>query len=52
MEWPAYEICSKLTASERRHWRSSGVFIVNFEQISYIFLVFPSEFQLGFDDSY
>ena len=26
---------------ERRHWRSSGVSIVNFEHISYIFLVFP-----------
>ena len=30
------EICSKSTikTSDRRHWRSSGVFIVNFEQIS------------------
>ena len=30
------EICSKLTikTSERRHWRRSGVFIVNFEHIS------------------
>ena len=30
------EICSKLTikTSERRHWRLSGVFIVNFEHIS------------------
>ena len=29
------EICSKLTLKtvERRHWRRSGVFIVNFEQI-------------------
>ena len=28
-----YEICSKLTikTTERRHWRRSGVFIVNFE---------------------
>ena len=25
---------------ERRHWRRSGVFIVNYEQISHIFLVF------------
>ena len=30
------EICSKSTikTSEQRHWRGSGVFIVNFEQIS------------------
>ena len=30
------EICSKLITKipERRHWRRSGVFIVNFEQIS------------------
>ena len=30
------EICSKLTIKtpERRHWRRSGVFIVNFEHIS------------------
>ena len=29
------EICSKLTIKtpERRHWRRSGVFIVNFEQV-------------------
>ena len=27
------EICSKLTISERRHWRRSGSFIVNFEHI-------------------
>ena len=35
------EICSKLTikTSERRHWRRSGVFIVNFEQILHIALV-------------
>ena len=25
---------------ERRHWRRSGVFIVNFEHISYLVLVF------------
>ena len=25
---------------ERRHWRCSGVFIVNFEHISYLALVF------------
>ena len=30
------EICSKLTikTSKQHHWRRSGVFIVNFEQIS------------------
>ena len=25
---------------ERRHWRRSGIFIVNFEQISHLALVF------------
>ena len=36
------EICSKLTikSPKRRHWRRSGVFIVNFEHISHIFLAF------------
>ena len=36
------EICSKLTIKtpERRHWCRSGVFIVNFEQISHLVLVF------------
>ena len=36
------EICSKLTIKipERRHWRRSGIFIVNFEHISYLVLVF------------
>ena len=36
------EICSKSTikTSERRHWRHSGVFIVNFEHISPHFLLF------------
>ena len=36
------EICSKLTIKtpERRHWRRSGVFIVNFEHISHLVLVF------------
>ena len=35
------EICSKLIIKtpERHHWRRSGVFIVNFEYISHIFLV-------------
>ena len=37
------EICSKLTikTSERRQWHRSGTFIVNFEHISHLFLVFP-----------
>ena len=37
------EICSKLTIKtpERRHWRHSGAFTVNFEHISHLFLVFP-----------
>ena len=38
------EICSKLTIKppERHHWRHSGVFLVNFKQISQLFLVFLS----------
>ena len=36
------EICSKLTikTQELRHWLHSGVFIVNFEHISHLVLVF------------
>ena len=36
------EICSKLIIKtlERRRWRCSGVFIVNFEHISHLVLVF------------
>ena len=36
------ETCSKLTVKtpERRQWRRSGFFIVNFEQNSHIVLVF------------
>ena len=36
------EICSKLTMKipERRHWRRSGIFIVNFEHISHLALMF------------
>ena len=36
------EICSKLTIKipERYHWRRSGIFIVNFEHISHLVLVF------------
>ena len=36
------EVISKLTIKtpERRHWRHSGVFIVNFEHISHFFLMF------------
>ena len=35
------EICSKLTIKipERRHWRRSGIFIVNFEHISHLVLL-------------
>ena len=37
-----FEICSKLTikSPERRHLHRSGVFIVNFEHIPYLVLVF------------
>ena len=28
-------------ATERRHWRRVGVFIVNFERVSQLVLVFP-----------
>ena len=36
------EICSKITIKtpEWRHWCRSGVFIINFEHISYLFLAF------------
>ena len=36
------EIGSKLTIKipERHHWRRSGVFVVNFEHISHLALVF------------
>ena len=34
------EVCSKLTIKTTK-WRRSGVFIVNFEQISHTVLVFP-----------
>ena len=36
------ETCSKLTIKtpERRHWRRSGVFIVNLEHVSRLVLVF------------
>ena len=35
-------VCSKLTIKtpERRHWHRSGIFIVNFEHISHLVLVF------------
>ena len=37
-----YKICSKLTIKtpERRQWRHSGVFSVNFEHTSHFVLVF------------
>ena len=40
------EVCSKLTIKtpERREWHLHGVFIINVEQISKMFLVFPSKF--------
>ena len=36
------QICSKLTRKtpERRHWRLSGVFVVNLKHISHLFVVF------------
>ena len=45
------EICSKLTIKilERRYWRRSGIFIVNFEHVSHLVLVFlllPSSRQI------
>ena len=38
------EICLKVTIKipERRHWRRSGIFIVNFEHISHLVLVYLS----------
>ena len=41
------EICSKLTTNipGRRQRRLSGAFIVNFEKISQIFLVCPSDLE-------
>ena len=40
--WKRCEICPKLSRKtpELRQWRRSGVFIVNFAQISYLFLEF------------
>ena len=40
MLWKVY--CSKLTIKipERRYWRRSGIYIVNFEHISHLVLVF------------
>ena len=37
------EICSKLTVKipERRHWRRSGIFIINFDHVSHRVLLFP-----------
>ena len=39
---PRCQICSKLTIKtpKRRHWCRSGVFIVNFEHVSHLALVF------------
>ena len=46
-----FQKCSKLAIKlpERRHWRRSGVCIVNFEHISYLFLVFLVSLQLTID---
>ena len=37
-----FDICLKLPIKipERRHWPHSGIFIINFQQISHLFLVF------------
>ena len=42
LEQGVCEICLKLTikTSKRRHWRRSGVFIVNSEHVSHFALVF------------
>ena len=41
------EICSKLTIEtpERRHWRPSGVFVVNFEHTHTCFSVTIAKFE-------
>ena len=41
------EICSKLTINtrERHQWSRSGIFIVNFEQISHVSVVSIAEFE-------
>ena len=49
------EICSKLTIKipEQRHWRRSGVFVVNFERISLCSCVSIVNFEqvnAGWDD--
>ena len=43
------EICPKfiIKAPERRHWRRSGVSIVNFEHMLHLFLVFPCSLSKG-----
>ena len=43
------EICSKLTIKtpERRHWRCSGLFIVNLEHSTPFFIVFIIYFEHG-----
>ena len=42
IETPRCEISSKLKIKipQRRHWHRSGIFIVNFEHISHLALVF------------
>ena len=48
------EICSKLTTKtpKQRKWRRSGVFIVNFEHISYLVHNFEQEMPAGEQRSY
>ena len=41
-----YELYSKLTISEPRYWRGSGVFIVNFE---HIFTAFSNIYIVDFE---
>ena len=43
------EICLKLTIKipERRHWRHSGTFIVNFEHIVFLLLTLSSLMPAG-----
>ena len=35
-----FEMCSNVNNFNKHHWHRSGVFVVNFEHISHLFLVF------------